>query len=611
MTSGMSGGSDAPRQAPALGSSAKPAVPRSLRDSWRRLKPFVAGSYGAMAVLVVCSIVSGYAEAGILVLLVRIGVAISDSTSNASVTLGIFGTELSLSLPALFAIAACLAIIRLVMEIVNAWLPARLTSRVQARLRRDLFGSYIRTSWAVQSTEREGHLQELLTQEVSLASQSVQNLTTGLATLCNLAALLTTALIINLPAAVIVVVAGVLLFFAVRPLTMLTKRHAGANMRANVDLANSVSETSALAQEIRVFGADDQVTAVNEDKVDVLRTTLFRVLFLGGLVPAVYQSLALAALIGGLGVLYLVGSTQIVSLSATILILLRLLTYSQSLQVVYQKITGLSPYMERLGEVRERFEANAVHDGGRALGRVEVVAFRDAGFSYVPGQPVLTEVSVEVPHGRAVGIVGPSGAGKSTFVQLLLRLRDPGEGAFLINGEDAREFSLADWYDRIAFVPQDARVLSGTVADNIRFYRPHITDEQVERAARLAHIHDDIVSWKDGYDTRIGQRADAVSGGQRQRICLARALAHDPDIIVLDEPTSALDMKSEHEVQKSLLELKGKVSLFIVAHRLSTLNVCDEIMVFRHGRLDAFGSTEELTLSNDFFGEAVELSRVR
>ena len=126
-------------------------------------------------------------------------------------------------------------------------------------------------------------------------------------------------------------------------------------------------------------------------------------------------------------------------------------------------------------------------------------------------------------------------------------------------------------------MPQEPRLLHGRVADNIRFSRD-LTDEVVERSARLAHIHDDITAMPQGYDTVIGQRADAVSGGQRQRICLARALAGQPDVLVLDEPTSALDRASETAIQASLLELRGSLTMFIVTHRPSLLEICDRVV---------------------------------
>jgi ABC-type multidrug transport system fused ATPase/permease subunit len=228
-------------------------------------------------------------------------------------------------------------------------------------------------------------------------------------------------------------------------------------------------------------------------------------------------------------------------------------------------------------------------------------------FAYNPGRPVLSEISFDIDAGEAVGIIGPSGAGKSTLVQILLQLRRPDDGRYLINGEPVQEFSRDDWHDRVSYVPQDPRLLHASVAENIRFFRS-LEDEAVERAGRLARIHEDIMTWSAGYDTVVGPRADAVSGGQRQRICLARALAASPEVLVLDEPTSALDPHSEKLISESLIGLKHELTLFIIAHRMSTLDMCDRVMVVVDGRLVAFDSKALLQRENSYYRRASELA---
>jgi ABC-type multidrug transport system fused ATPase/permease subunit len=150
-------------------------------------------------------------------------------------------------------------------------------------------------------------------------------------------------------------------------------------------------------------------------------------------------------------------------------------------------------------------------------------------------------------------------------------------------------------------------LVHASVADNIRFFRS-LDDDAVERAGRLARIHDDIMGWPDGYDTIVGPRADAVSGGQQQRICVARALAAQPEILVLDEPTSALDPRSEALIQDTLIALKGKMTLFIIAHRMSTLEMCGRVMVIVDGRLEAFDTTALLQKENSYYRSASTLA---
>jgi ABC-type multidrug transport system fused ATPase/permease subunit len=152
-------------------------------------------------------------------------------------------------------------------------------------------------------------------------------------------------------------------------------------------------------------------------------------------------------------------------------------------------------------------------------------------------------------------------------------------------------------------VPQEPRLLHASVAENIRYFRD-IGDEDVQRAAKLARIHDDVMRWQRGYETIVGPRADAVSGGQKQRICLARALAARPEMLVLDEPTSALDPHSETLIQESLSALADELTLFIIAHRMSTLDTCDRVMVIMDGRLVAFDTKELLQEQNHYYRSA-------
>jgi ABC-type multidrug transport system fused ATPase/permease subunit len=215
-------------------------------------------------------------------------------------------------------------------------------------------------------------------------------------------------------------------------------------------------------------------------------------------------------------------------------------------------------------------------------------------------------VSFQVDAGEAVGIIGPTGAGKSTLSQLLLRLREPSRGSYLVNGESAGSFTWTDWQSRVAYVPQEPRVLRGSVAENIRFFRD-IEQPTIEEAARRANVHDEILAMGAAYDTVIGQRADAVSGGQRQRICLARALAGRPDLLVLDEPTSALDLASEAAVRASLAALRGQVTVFIIAHRLPLIDICQRVLVLDKGRVKAFADSRELDRHDAFYRRIVAL----
>jgi ATP-binding cassette, subfamily B, bacterial len=198
---------------------------------------------------------------------------------------------------------------------------------------------------------------------------------------------------------------------------------------------------------------------------------------------------------------------------------------------------------------------------------------------------VLRDVDLTIAAGDTIGVVGPSGGGKSTFTQLLLNLRWPTTGTVTAAGVPLKALDDECWSRLVALVPQDNKLVFGTVADNVRFFRPWLDDDDVERAVRAAHLHDEIVALPDGYQTVVGPGARDLSGGQRQRLGIARGLVGRPQLLILDEPTSALDSRSEHLIRRTLEELADSTTLVVVAHRPATLEICRRLFVVEGGRL--------------------------
>jgi ABC-type multidrug transport system fused ATPase/permease subunit len=313
----------------------------------------------------------------------------------------------------------------------------------------------------------------------------------------------------------------------------------------------------------------------------------------------------------GLGILEATGAAgHLASLGAVVLLLVRASNVGQLAQGNYHMMQQALPHLERIDAAIEGYSKSRVLRGTRSLSKIPSIEFHDVTYSYVPDRPVLRGVSFSVEPSEVVGVVGPTGAGKSTLVQVLLGLREPQSGSYLVADGQAQDWSAAEWAQRVSYVPQEPRLIHATVTDNIRFYR-RLDADAVRRAAHQAHIDEEVLQWPLAYDTVVSNRAKAVSGGQRQRLCLARALAGRPVMLVLDEPTSALDPRSEALVQESLAALKGHMTIFVIAHRLSTLNLCDRIMVLRDGLVEAFARRDQVLQSNDFYRNAVTLSQFR
>lgn len=222
------------------------------------------------------------------------------------------------------------------------------------------------------------------------------------------------------------------------------------------------------------------------------------------------------------------------------------------------------------------------------------VRFRHVTFGYEPGRPVLHDVSFEVEPGQVVALVGPSGAGKSTLVHLLLRFYDPDEGSIEVDGYDLRRVTLRSLRQQIGFVPQETVVFGVSVRENIACGRPGATEEEIVAAARAANADDFIRRLPRGYDTILGERGINLSGGERQRLAIARALLRQPRILILDEATASLDAESEHLVQEALERLLSGRTTFIIAHRFSTIERADLVVVLDRGRLVESGPPGEL-----------------
>jgi ATP-binding cassette subfamily B protein len=216
-------------------------------------------------------------------------------------------------------------------------------------------------------------------------------------------------------------------------------------------------------------------------------------------------------------------------------------------------------------------------------------------YAYVPGQPALHDIDVDVAPGQVVAVVGPTGAGKSTFVSLIPRFFDPDEGRVLLDGHDVRSLRLATLRDQIAIVPQEPLLFEGTIFDNVAYGRSDADDDEVLRAADAALVDEFVAHLPDGYETMLGERGASLSGGERQRISIARALVRNAPILILDEPTSALDPIAERLLMDALDNLLEGRTAFVIAHRMSTVSRADQVLVFDGGCIVERGTHEELT----------------
>jgi subfamily B ATP-binding cassette protein MsbA len=264
----------------------------------------------------------------------------------------------------------------------------------------------------------------------------------------------------------------------------------------------------------------------------------------------------------------------------------------RTIQGATERVFGI---MKTIPEIDDR-------PGAKTLSRhQESIEFMEASFSYMPGTPVLENLSFKVNKGEMVAFVGSTGAGKSTLLDLVPRFYDVTEGSIRIDGVDIRDVTLESLRNQISIVSQEVLLFHDTIADNIRYGCPEEDMETVIEAAKAAHAHDFIMEQTLGYDTIVGDRGALLSGGQRQRIAIARAILTDPTILILDEAASALDAESEELVQEAIEKLRGGRTIFVVAHRLSTVRKANRIYVLEGGRIVESGTQDELIALNGRF----------
>jgi ATP-binding cassette subfamily B protein len=259
------------------------------------------------------------------------------------------------------------------------------------------------------------------------------------------------------------------------------------------------------------------------------------------------------------------------------------------LNAIGDKIIGLQTYVasikrafELLDEVPDVAERPQARPLKRAAGAIE---FCGVDFAYDRKNLVLDGVSFAIEAGTRLGIAGRTGAGKSTLMSLLMRFYDPSAGQILLDGVDLRDYKLAELRNQFAIVMQDPVLFSTSIAENIAYGRPGASFQDLVTAAKVANAHDFIVALPDGYDTLVGERGLRLSGGERQRIALARAFLKDAPILILDEPTSAIDVATEALIMEAMQRVMAGRTTLMIAHRLSTLEVCDARLVIEHGHL--------------------------
>jgi ABC-type multidrug transport system fused ATPase/permease subunit len=531
---------------------------------------------------------------------VMTGQAVQGADAVTRIILWFFGLiRLPPTPPLLLGFIVILFILKGFIQFAVRYANARIVSRFEESTRRTLLSRVFHADWSYLARQKMGMLESVLLYDTERSAGILNTLSNTILLCTTFAAYIVVALTISAPITLTTLAVGVVIFGALKPVFYRIRKLQAAAADAQKSMSHLVAEHMGMIKSIKAMALESPVL--------VRAFAMFARLRRAKTDTALYRQSSLAFIdpIGliVIAILFLLNwrrpGFSIVSFAVTMYLVQKMFAYVNSISGQLQTISEAFPYMQAVLDWRRRAIRHAEPDiGAKPFTLHTGLTFESVTFSYPGSAPVLNGFSLQIPKGHLVGLVGASGVGKTTVADLVLRLLVPQGGIILADGTDIRDIRLHEWRRHSAYVPQDGMLINASVRENIRFYSD-ATDAQIESAARQANIHETIMGLADGYDAPVGERGVKLSGGQRQRMILARALARQPDILILDEATSAIDHESETLIRTSISGLRGKVTVIMIAHRLSSIMEADSVVILENGTVREQGNPRELARQED------------
>ncbi len=500
----------------------------------------------------------------------------------------------------LLAVALAAFLLQNAASVCEGWLSAQFRGRYVALWREDMFASMMGARWRFFLDHKTGQLTNALLEETMRLGGAFYCLATIAAGTVFMLVYVVLSLLASWEVALGTAIFGAVMWLCVQPLTRFNRGLGAQLMRENETLHVIANEFMGGARLIKAAAAEDRATGFFTAAVRRIYRVERLTQFHPFLVRSIYEGCAMVALCASLWIgVVKIGinpATVLVTVYLFIRLYLRLSQvqqYVQSLHATYAP--SIAPARETLEAARREREAAA--DGASPIFRADEgvdVRVRDVIVRH-GALAALNGLSFDLPRGAIVGLAGPSGAGKSTLADCILGLVAPDAGAIDIDGLPLSSLAPAAWRRNVGYVAQDTFLFNTSIAENIRWGNPAASDNEIADAARRAHADQFIRALPQGYETEVGERGMRLSGGERQRIGLARALVGHARLLVIDEATNALDSESEQAVMRAILEMRGQITILIIAHRLSTLRDADVLCLLERGRIVERGTWQELS----------------
>lgn len=503
----------------------------------------------------------------------------------------------------LLGIIVCIFILKAIVAFAFTYMSGYLNIKISNGLKEDFFSRSLTSKWSFLSGQKIGYMEHALLNDLPVTSTFLNRMYDTLNNIMTFTAYAVTAFFVSPSATSAMLVLG-MVFLALYKLVTLKIRSytnsANLNKRSTLHFIN---ENVLGMKTLKAMGRE--LAAISSLKALLKKSEALslKLLTIGSAIKSPTEPMSVIFV----AVLFMFTRNDpgfsLASFGVIVYLVHRLFIYIDKFQDTIYVINSSIPSIKRIMELSGDLDRNHETDiGTSSLQFNDSIEFKNMSFSYGSKTIGLNNINIKIKKGNTVGIIGPSGAGKTTLVDLLLRLLSPTGGVILADGKDIKDISIVEWRKSIAYMPQDLFLFDGSIGDNIKFFDDSVTVEDIIKASQDANIYEFIKKLPKGFDTSVGDRGMALSVGQRQRIVLARALARKPKILVLDEVTSSLDGESEALIKESIKGLKGKVTVIIVAHRLSTIAGVDHIVAIKDGAVVEEGSPEELLKeTNSYF----------